>query len=647
MRDGSTVVLLSQLFLSGRVFSEISLKQNVIPSFSCISKRTVEYKQNNGRSSEDEPLPEWCRAEDDVNLHMLYRQERETPKKRGIELLKDGRMCKGMAFSLYERQYFGIHGLLPPAFMTEDQQAYRVITNLRQQPDDLARYIHLDSLQDSNEKLYYRVICDHVKELLPIVYTPTVGLACQKFGFIYRKPKGLYITINDNSISRIYHILSNWPEMDVRVIVITDGERVLGLGDLGCYGMGIPVGKLSLYVALAGVLPKWCLPVVLDVGTDNEALLKDPFYIGLRRKRTRGDEYHHFVDNFMKACTKKFGQNLLIQFEDFARKNAYYLLERYKNQYCVFNDDIQGTASVALAGLLACRRHTGRPLSAEKIIFFGAGSAAMGIADLCISQMEREGIRRKDARSRIFLMDAEGLITQNRLHMEKEHVPYAKAMPQTRSLLELIKNIQPTALIGVSTVAGAFNEEIIRAMAKLNPQPIIFALSNPTKNAECTAEQAVRWTDGKVLFASGSPFDNVEYEGKIFKPGQGNNSYIYPGVGMAAILFKIRHIDDEVFLIAAREVAKCVNDDDFKHKRLYPSLSHIRDVSMKVTLAVGKYGYEKNLAALYPKPANMENFVRSQMYQTCYTEMIDYTYNWPKDDMVCGYPVPYQQEYDD
>ncbi|EJD74105.1 NADP-dependent malic enzyme [Loa loa] len=324
-------------------------------------------KQNNGNHPfMDEPIPEWCHTQDDINLHMLYRQERETPKKRGIELLKDNRTCKGMAFTLHERQYFGIHGLLPPAFMTEDQQAYRVITNLREQPDNLARYIQLDSLQDRDEKLYYRVLCDHVKELLPIVYTPTVGLACQKFGFIYRKPKGLYVTINDNSISKIYHILSNWPEIDIRVIVVTDGERILGLGDLGCYGMGIPVGKLSLYVALAGVQPKWCLPVVLDVGTDNETLLEDPFYIGLRRKRIRGEEYDNFIDNFMKACTKRFGQNLLIQFEDFARQNAYHLLERYRNQYCVFNDDIQGTASVALAGLLACRKHTGKSLSAEK-----------------------------------------------------------------------------------------------------------------------------------------------------------------------------------------------------------------------------------------------------------------------------------------
>ncbi|VDN05931.1 unnamed protein product [Thelazia callipaeda] len=604
-----------------------------------IAKSAV-LKQKHPNSADDETIPEWCHSKNDIKLYMLYRHERETPKKHGFEILKDSRFCKGMAFSLYERQHLGIHGLLPPAIMTEDQQAYRAILNLRKQPNDLARYVQLDSLQERDEKLYYRVICNHVKELLPIVYTPTVGLACQKYGFIYRRPKGLYITIHDNSISKIYHILSNWPEADVRVMVVTDGERILGLGDLGCYGMGIPVGKLALYVALAGVLPKWCLPVVLDVGTDNETLLKDPLYIGLRRKRVRGEDYDEFIDNFMKACTKKFGQKLLIHFEDFARQNAYRLLDRYREKYCVFNDDIQGTAAAVLAGLLACRQHTGRPLSAEKFIFLGAGAAAMGITELCISHMETEGVKRKKARSHIYLVDINGLITKNRLHMEKQHVPYAKDMPEITNLLELIKLIKPTALIGTSTTGGAFNEEIVRTMAEFNQKPIIFALSNPTKKAECTAEQAIKWTDGRVLFASGSPFENVKYNGKLFKPGQGNNSYIYPAVGMAAILFQIRHIDDNMFLIAAQEVAKSVSSDDYQCRRLYPSFSRIREVSLKIIIALGKYSYEKNMASLYPKPENVENFVRSQMYNTNYDKIVDYRYDWPEQDMVQGYPVP-------
>ncbi|KAI6205745.1 hypothetical protein M3Y94_00827100 [Aphelenchoides besseyi] len=295
---------------------------------------------------------EWDLADpEQMELYKLYRPERLTPTKRGVELLKMPGLNKGMAFTLYERQYLGVHGLIPPAFMTEEQQAYRVITKLRQQPNDLARYIQLDGLQDRNEKLFYRVLVENIKELMPIVYTPTVGMACQHFGFIYRQPKGVYVTINDNSISKIYQILSNWPETDIRAIVVTDGERILGLGDLGAYGIGIPVGKLALYVALAGVQPRWCLPVLLDVGTDNLELLKDPFYIGLRKKRTRGEQYDRFLDNFMKACVKKYGQNTLIQFEDFGNQNAYRLLDRFQDKYCMFNDDIQGTAAVVVAGL--------------------------------------------------------------------------------------------------------------------------------------------------------------------------------------------------------------------------------------------------------------------------------------------------------
>ncbi|KJH48249.1 malic enzyme domain protein [Dictyocaulus viviparus] len=302
-------------------------------------------------------------------LHKLYRLERITPSKRGVDLLKTPRLNKGMAFSLYERQYLGLHGLLPPAFMTEEQQAYRVMKKLRGQANDLERFIQLDSLQDRNEKLFYRVLCDNIKELMPIVYTPTVGLACQEFGFIYRSPKGLYITINDNSISKIYQILSNWPSRNVQAIVVTDGERILGLGDLGAYGIGIPVGKLSLYVALAGLHPEWCLPVLIDVGTDNQKMLNDPFYIGLRRNRVRGKEYDTLIDNFMKACTKRFGRDTLVQFEDFGNQNAYRLLDRYKNEYCMFNDDIQGTASVVVAGLLAATRITKKKLSKQKIVF--------------------------------------------------------------------------------------------------------------------------------------------------------------------------------------------------------------------------------------------------------------------------------------
>ncbi|KAK6734218.1 hypothetical protein RB195_017789 [Necator americanus] len=382
-------------------------------------------------------------------LYKWYRPEIVTPGKRSFDLLRTPKFNKGMAFSLYERQFLGLHGLLPPTFMTLEQQAYRVMSHLRQQPNDLAKYIQLDSLQDTNEKLFYRVICDNVKELMRIVYTPTVGLACQKFGFIYRNPKGLYITIHDNSVSKIYQILSNWPNKDIQAIVVTDGERILGLGDLGAYGMGIPVGKLALYVALAGVHPEHCLPILLDVGTNNNTLLNDPFYIGLRRKRTRGEEYDTLVDNFMKACTKRFGRDTLIQFEDFGNLNAYRLLDKYKDKYCMFNDDIQGTAAVVVAGLLTTMRVTKKKMCEQKILFFGAGGANTGVAEMCIRQMVEEGISEEEACQNIFMFDIDGLITKSRMDsLLPRHRRFAKDLPDTKDLYEVVKMVKPHALIG-------------------------------------------------------------------------------------------------------------------------------------------------------------------------------------------------------
>lgn len=577
-----------------------------------------------------------------VALYKLYRPERVTPAKRGVELLKTPRLNKGMAFSIYERQYLGIHGLLPPAFMTEEQQAYRIMTKLRQQPDNLAKYIQLDGLQDRNEKLFYRVLCDNIKELMPIVYTPTVGLACQKFGFIYRNPKGLYVTINDNSISKIYQILSNWPSTDVKAIVVTDGERILGLGDLGAYGIGIPVGKLALYVALAGMQPDWCLPVLIDVGTDNQELLNDPFYTGLRRKRVRGAEYDQLLDNFMKACTKRFGQNCLIQFEDFGNQNAYRLLDRYKEKYCMFNDDIQGTASVVVAGLLACTRVTKKKLSQEKIVFLGAGGAATGVAEMCVAQMMYEGLTEEEACEKIYMIDIDGLITKKRAaHLSDRHKKFAKDLPDTKNLLEVVKTVQPGALIGASTVTGAFSEEIIKEMCAINPRPIIFALSNPTSKAECTAEQAYTISNGSVLFASGSPFDNVTINGKLYKPGQGNNAFVFPGVALGAVLFKVSHIDNSLFLLAARRVAESVSEKSLsEYSRIYPRLKDIREISIKIAVEVAKHCYANGTATLYPEPEDKELFIRHQIYDVEYEDLINRTYAWPAKDSMHGFPVP-------
>ncbi|KAI6223804.1 hypothetical protein M3Y99_01426100 [Aphelenchoides fujianensis] len=577
-------------------------------------------------------------------LYEFYRPERVPPNKRGYDLLKAPEFNKGMGFSLYERQALGIHGLLPPAFMTEQQQAYRVMSKLREQPNDLARYVQLSSLQDRNEKLFYRVIVENIKECLPLVYTPTVGLACQQFGAIYRNPKGLYVTINDNSISQIYQILSNWPHSDVRAIVVTDGERILGLGDLGAYGMGIPVGKLALYVALGGVQPRWCLPVLLDVGTDNEKLLEDPFYIGLRRKRVRGEEYDRFVDNFMKACVKKFGQNTLIQFEDFANRNAYRLLDRYQSRYAMFNDDIQGTAAVVVAGLMGASKASKQKLSEMTYVFLGAGSAGIGIAEMLVKQMETEGLKTEDAYGKIFIMDSKGVVTTSRKEQKQGHAPFAKDMKEMKDLAEIVRELKPHALIGTCTVGGAFSEDVVKAMAEVHEQPIVFALSNPTDKAECTAEQAYKWTNGKVLYASGSPMDNVELNGRTYCPGQGNNAYVFPGVALGIILFQIKHVDSRHFLIAAKVVADFVQEKDMKHGRIYPRIQEIRELSVQIAKRLAEECYKEGTAGLRPEPEHKELFIRSQIFNVEYDEIVSRPYEWPEADMRHGFPTPMEHK---
>ncbi|VDD96614.1 unnamed protein product [Enterobius vermicularis] len=583
---------------------------------------------------------------EELELYKLYRQERVTPTKRSVDLLKTPSLNKGMGFTLRERQCLGIHGLIPPAFMTQEQQAYRVMHKLRNQPNDLARYIQLDNLQDRNEKLFYRVVCDHVEELLPIVYTPTVGLACQNFGYIYRKPKGVYITINDNSVSKIHQILCNWSEPDVRAIVVTDGERILGLGDLGAYGIGIPVGKLSLYVALGGVQPRWCLPVLLDVGTNNEKFLNDPVYIGLRHRRVRGEQYNSLLENFMKACTKRFGQKVLIQFEDFANENAYPLLDRFRHRYSTFNDDIQGTASVVVAGLTACTRVTKKSFSKSKFLFYGAGTAALGIADLCVRQMQLEGISTEEAINRIYMMDIEGLVTKSR-NSRNRNMTYAKDIAPSNSLLKVVEEVKPDVLIGVSTDGGSFTEPVLRSMAKINQRPIIFALSNPTDKSECTAAEAYRYTEGRALFASGSPFPKVEINGTVYEPGQGNNSYVFPGVALGVILFQVRHIDDDIFLIAAKEIASRVTEDDLSCGRIYPRLQDIREISVYIAIAIAEHAYNKGIAGLYPKPRDLEKYVRAYQYSTKYDDMMSAIYDWPETDTVFGFPIPKNNRKDD
>ncbi|XP_033865363.2 NADP-dependent malic enzyme, mitochondrial-like isoform X2 [Acipenser ruthenus] len=549
-------------------------------------------------------------------------------KKRGYDITRNPHLNKGMAFTLEERLQLGIHGLLPPCFLSQDVQVLRVMKSYETRSTDLDKYILLMTLQDRNEKLFYRLLTSYIEEFMPIVYTPTVGLACQQYGLAFRRPRGLFITIHDKG--HIATMLNSWPEDDIKAIVVTDGERILGLGDLGSYGMGIPVGKLALYTACGGVRPQNCLPVLLDVDTDNQTLLEDPLYIGLKHKRVRGKEYDELIDEFMKAVTDKYGMNCLIQFEDFANSNAFRILSKYRNKYCTFNDDIQGTASVAVAGILAALRITKNKLSDHKFVFQGAGEAAMGIAHLIIMAMKKEGVPYAEAVKKIWMVDSKGLIVKSRGNLNHEKEQFAQEHPEVRTLEEVVQIVKPTAIIGVAAIGGAFTEKIIKDMASFNKQPIIFALSNPTSKAECTAEQCYTLTEGRGIFASGSPFDKVTLaDGRSFIPGQGNNAYVFPGVALGVIACGVRHISDDIFLTTAEAIAQEVTEQHLAEGRLYPPLSTIREVSFKIAVKVVNYAYRNGIASVYPEPEDKEAFIRSHIYSPDYDSFTLDSYSWP------------------
>jgi malate dehydrogenase (oxaloacetate-decarboxylating)(NADP+) len=540
---------------------------------------------------------------------------RSTPaySPHGLALLRDPLLNKGTAFTEEEREALGLRGFLPPAVLSMQAQVERVLTNLRTLPSDLEKYVALNSLHDRNEALFFRVVCDHIDEIQPLIYTPTVGLACQKYGLIFQRPRGLFISYNDRG--RIAEILSNWPYR-TKLIVMTDGERILGLGDLGANGMGIPVGKLSLYTACAGVHPEQCLPVTLDVGTNNEELLNDPYYIGLRQRRVTGAAYDDLVDEFMTAARAAF-PGVLIQFEDFANHSAFRLLHKYRDEACVFNDDIQGTAAVALAGVFSALRITGGKLREQTLLFLGAGEAATGIADLVVSAMMAEGLSEAEALRRNWLVDSRGLVVKERPGLSGHKLRYAHEQAPISDFRTAIDMLKPTAIIGVAAVGGAFTPEVLQAMAKLNEQPIVFALSNPTSKAECSAEEAYGYTEGRALFACGSPFDPVKLNGTTFVPRQGNNSYIFPGVGLGAIASGSRLVTAEMFMAAAHTLANSVSADDLRQGSLYPALPRIREVSAQIGAAVADVAYQRGLAA-GPPPNDTIGFIQSQMYDPRY-----------------------------
>lgn len=545
----------------------------------------------------------------------------------GWDVLMNPRLNKGLAFTIEERQRLGLHGLMPACQRTQDQQAKIAMALTRRFANNLNKYMFLFDLKMRNEKLFFKIVKDNTEELMPILYTPTVGLVCQTYGLMYKSARGLFICKYDRG--KIKNVLKNWSVPDIKAVCVTDGERILGLGDLGSFGMGIPLGKLTLYTALAGVRPHLCLPITLDIGTNNEELLEDPLYIGLREKRIKGDEYYSFIDEFVSAVVHMYGQDTLIQFEDFSTPNAFFLLDRYRNNYCTFNDDIQGTAAVILAGIKSSERLTGIPITQHIFFLFGAGTANMGFADLCICEMKNSGLSLEEARSRIWLFDIDGLITVDRQNLNPRHKQFAKNREPTKDLIQLIKDIKPSVLIGASASAGAFTPEVLSTMSQINKRPIIFALSNPTVLSECTAQQAYDHTEGRVIFSSGSPYPPVEYNGKTYHPGQGNNAYIFPGIALG-VLQGVHHIVEEYFLIAAQTVADFVLDSDLQTGRLYPSLKNLQDVSLEIATRITEYAYCKGLASTYPEPVDKRKFIQETMYSTEYVPILVDPWPWPE-----------------
>jgi malate dehydrogenase (oxaloacetate-decarboxylating)(NADP+) len=530
--------------------------------------------------------------------------------KRGFDVLRDKTLNRSITFSRRDRDRLGLTGLLPHRVANDEEMVHRVMENLERMPRDIDRYMQLSGLQERNERLFYKTVIQHIDRILPLIYTPTVGEACREFSHIAREPKGFFITPDDRG--RVRRILANWPRTDIRIIVVTDGQRILGLGDLGANGMGIPIGKLALYTACAGIPPEACLPVTLDVGTNNDELLKDVLYLGYPQKRVEGRKYFALVEEFVTAVQARY-PHALIQFEDFLTPNAYALLNKYRERVLCFNDDIQGTAAVALAGVYSSTRVTGVRFRDLKIMFLGAGSAATGIADLMTSAFVGEGLGVDEARKHLWFVDVNGLVVKGRTDLMAHNLPYAhdsKAM----GFADAIDAVRPHVLIGATGAPGTFTQQVVERMSRQNDRPVIFALSNPTSKAECTAEQAYTWSGGRAIFASGSPFAPVTFQGKTFRPGQGNNAYVFPGIGLGAIACRARTLPDALFLTAARTLARLVTPKDLDAGALYPPLRDIRKISVGIATALAANAYDMNLAR-QKRPKNLRRHVQSMMYE--------------------------------
>jgi malate dehydrogenase (oxaloacetate-decarboxylating)(NADP+) len=532
----------------------------------------------------------------------------------GLALLDDPINNKGTAFTVKERAELGLEGLLPPSVESLDRQVERVLHHLDAKPTDLERYVYLTGLVDRNETLFYRTVMADPARFLPILYDPTVAEACLAFGHIFRRARGMYITREMKG--RMAEVLRNWPQSDVRFICVSTGGRILGLGDIGANGMGIPIGKLQLYTACAAVPPTCLLPVLFDIGTTNDALRADPLYLGLKVKPPSEQELDELVEEFVQAVQQVF-PNCCIHFEDWKGTDAIRVLARYKDKVLCYNDDIQGTASVTLAGLTTALQIVDAPLTEQRILFLGAGSAGIGISNLIASAMQMQGLSQDAARSRISLFDIHGLIEPSRSDLSASQKVYAHKAAPSKDLAKTIETLKPTILVGVSTKGGAFNQQVIEAMSRINERPIIFALSNPTDKAECSAEQAYTWSKGKALFAAGVQFPEVTIKGKTFHPGQANNFYIYPALGLATYVARPRRITDECFIVAAQASADQVGPDLRARGMLYPSQSQIGEMEVTTATRIAQFMFEKGLATVR-QPADIRKWIEGQLYTPHY-----------------------------